>query len=505
MQKLLMILFVMCACGVLSAQEATPPPNLPLNTPVEGQIDFAGASETWTFYAVREAAYSLRVEADASELDPVVEVRGSAGTLISNDDYAYPQSADALLEAITIPQTGIYEVVVSGFGESTGAYRLTLLPGYAQIALDERFATLQDWQTENVGTVDVADGVATISLEGIQQRGVLIHEMPALRDTFYARVEIAGITYTNGWTAGIVLARQPNGDSYLAMVNASGGWRFAAVENGTERAIRDWAPHPAILAGETSFSLGVMAYGGGFDVFYNDQFIGKVIDGGAVLPGSGQIGLLVETSPQASSAAAVRFDSFLVTVPAQVDGAYVLPQQLIVTDAVVITHELERRHLIPGDGVLAWMIDESFVERSTPGVGRLVLVRGSAFQTYAMGTTFTLAAQEAGVTGCGLLLGNTGDTDYTVAYFDNTGAYGVSRRGGETFQQGIYGENPALLAQGAHTLVVIVGADTLRYYVNGYYAGEMAYDPPSGEVGNIVINFDPVRASCQFRNTWLWR
>jgi hypothetical protein len=95
------------------------------------------------------------------------------------------------------------------------------------------------------------------------------------------------------------------------------------------------------------------------------------------------------------------------------------------------------------------------------------------------------------------------DTNYTLAYVDHRGAYGVSQRQNDHFIPGIYAENPATSGN-KHSLVVILQKDQLLYYVDGLYSGSMTYTPAEGGVGNAVVNFDPVRTSCKFSDTWVW-
>ena len=109
---------------------------------VEGEIA-TGETATWTFTAADGAVLTFRAEATSGDLDPVLTLRNRTGTaLITNDDYDYPEGKAAMLEAVTLPRTGTYTVDVTGFGQTAGDYRLTMLPGYAQeVMLDEAFTS----------------------------------------------------------------------------------------------------------------------------------------------------------------------------------------------------------------------------------------------------------------------------------------------------------------------------------------------------------------------------
>jgi hypothetical protein len=196
----------------------------------------------------------------------------------------------------------------------------------------------------------------------------------------------------------------------------------------------------------------------------------------------------------------------LITVPADFNGSPIVPQRIIIEDSTVIARELERRHLIPGGGQLVWNVEESFTEKGTPGVGRLPLVSGVNYRNFALGTTMTFAAPLDGtsIAGCGLYVRGVGETDYMAVYLDSYGAYGVSQRVGDTFLPGLYYESDGRMFQPTNSLVVTLNETVLHLIVNGYYAGSLEINPVDGEVGNLVINFDPLSTSCQFSNTWLW-
>jgi len=46
--------------------------------------------------------------------------------------------------------------------------------------------------------------------------------------------------------------------------------------------------------------------------------------------------------------------------------------------------------------------------------------------------------------------------------------------------------------------------DQLLYYVDGNFSGSMTNTVVEGGVGNAVVNFDPIRTSCKFTDTWVW-
>ena len=191
------------------------------NIQVEGWIATAGASEIWLFYALREDVLSFHVEATSADFDPVLTIQNENGVVIANDDYNYPANGDALLEAITIPRSGSYEVVVTGFNDSVGNYTLTMLPGYAQVALDERFTASGHWTATNIPTLMVFDGVLTVTQQEHRERGLILDGTGQQLADFYARASIQSISGNNGWIVGSGLIKTTDGGANWETVSST--------------------------------------------------------------------------------------------------------------------------------------------------------------------------------------------------------------------------------------------------------------------------------------------
>ncbi|MBZ0276604.1 MAG: PPC domain-containing protein [Anaerolineae bacterium] len=472
-------------------------------TPTTGQIE-SGASQTWTFTGLNSAVLSFRVEAVSGDLDPMMALVNSAGqTLITNDDYEYPVDKDALLETITLPRTDTYSLTVSGYGDTAGEYLLTMTNGFADLKRNETFDTLGGWTAVDESLqVSAQDGQIGLQVTGPQIRGITTNtEANSLTD-YYAQVDVSVVSQVGGWTIGLTARQQEDGNYYLFSVNDRGSWRFIYRSPDGEETLRDWTTHPAIIAGTTRFSLGMMINDTGYDFFYDGQFLGHVVDD-AILNG-GQIGLVLETGTQLNSQANAQFDNLIVTAPVVVNGQRLIPQQIIQGEPTVLVEELRRHGLIPAAGEMALTVAESFAEYRNPGISRFMLGRGTTFTDFALGTTVSWEVASAGVTGCGLIFRQSDDSHYVLAYVDATGGYGLSQRDGDSFLPGIFGERPQT-ATGTHQLVIVATGQRLLYYLDGLFAGELEQDAVEGQIGNAVVNFEPISTSCQFNNTWLWR
>ncbi|MBC8100785.1 MAG: PPC domain-containing protein, partial [Armatimonadetes bacterium] len=179
--------------------------------PVDGQLSAPDEIQTWTLTGQEGAVITLSVESTGDGLDPQIALSNSSGTVLAtNDDIAYPGDTNALLQAVTLPRTDTYTVTVSGHQATTGAYRLTLLNGYADVALAEPFdAPSNDaspWQsTQTDLIVDNAVGQLLLALSGIaRSASVLNADLPEYSD-FYLDASIASAEGRNGWTAGLLL------------------------------------------------------------------------------------------------------------------------------------------------------------------------------------------------------------------------------------------------------------------------------------------------------------
>lgn len=494
--KRLIFFFVFASLAITTEAQTI----LQVNTPVIGEIRSAGSTQSWTFNAVREAVYSFYVEGQGG-FDPVLTIEFENGTVvISNDDAIYQRERDALLEAITMPQSGAYQVIVGGYGNATGEFTLTILPGYADVVLENGFNT---WESGNQElNLETDADQMTLNLEGIQQSGHVYADVRL--DDFYAETRFTAVQNRNSWSAGLVLRRQSTADYYSVLLSSEGVWRFLVIEDGQERVIRDWTPHPAIVAGQVDVTFGVLAHNAGFDIFYNNQFVGSVVDDTIADPGA--VGVVIATANALDSQVNMTFADFIVTAPVSIFNQSVFPQELVRGSGSIVVQELERRRLIPAGGQMVLNVAEGFRESRSPGVQLQPLASGTLFDNLAMSSTVTLEiTNDEAISACGVYIRSEDAENYMVAYLDNRGSYGVSQRRGDTFEAGLYVEDTTWDVAEPNELLIVVNEDRLFYYINGRYAGDLEIEPVEGSVGNVVVNFDPVDAVCRFADTWLWR
>lgn len=466
---------------------------------VEGSLE--GQEDSYSFQGRTNEPLSFVVTTDGS-LDAALTLRDDTGAvLLQNDDVNYPDSTDPLLEAITIPELGIYTITVSAVGGTSGSYTLTMFPGYSELFAGDAFDRPNWAAIADQGEVAIADGQMLLTLAEGQRNAVAVDaNAPVVRD-FHAQVEVIDVVGSE-WVAGMTARQQNENTYYLYEVSERGEWRLSLVSSGGETVLRDWTRHPAIRAGVRQFTLGVMAVGASLDLFYNGEFLGRQRT--SDISGDGEIGLVVSTILN-GNLPAVTYDNLRITVPTLIDGSPIVPGQLVVSAPNGMVQALLRQQMVGGDGELALNVSESFTEYGRPGVNSLPLASGNQFANLAIGTTIYPRATADTMTGCGLVLRQQDETHYLLAYADATGGYGLSERTSNGFEPGLFAQNPEWANVDSLHLLVIANDTTLHYYVNGQYAGRVETTTQQGGIGNAVVNFEPFYTACSFANTWVWR
>lgn len=471
---------------------------------VAGALE-SGETDRYTFSAPAGAVMSFSARAEDTSFDPVLTLVDSQGRVIlTDDDYAYPASRDALLEAVTLPRTDTYTLIVSGYNSTAGAYSLSATPGYSELSVQESFDTSDRWESDSGSLSSVIrNDRLELTYNGERGQGSAFPSSIDSAADFYAQIRVIGVSNPSGWRVGLAFRRQRD-DAYNLVINDDGQWRFALMQSGVETVLRDWTPHPAIVPGAQSFTVGMMANGSGFDFYYNGAYIGSESD--ATLTAPGAVGVSVGAGSSLTSSTTAQIDDMLITTPRLVDGARVIPQQLMVTSPAEMERALELRHVVQSSGVMTLNVPSTLVEFARPGINRLMIGRGTTYLNFALGATVQIeSGAPNSLAGCGLIARHTAEDDYILAFLDQSGGYGMSRRDGDTFLPGIYGENAAW-GEDEHHLLVIADATTLYYYIDGDWVGTLENaDAQLGEVGTAVVNFEAVTTTCRFSNIWLWR
>lgn len=465
----------------------------------------AGETHRYQLRVLELTLISLRMEALAPSLDPVIEVYNSSGELvIKNDDYAYPDQLDAVIQAFITPRTDVYTIEVSGFGDTAGDYRLLAMPGYDSLAGRDSTMAAADWEVvfSDAPFTRLADDRLSLRIEGLSKSVSLLgRHFPIERDLYFEATFDDVIAAAN-WQAGILFRYVSAESHYRLLVSKRGYWRLERAQGESAVVVRNWSTHPAIAPGETSFRLGVLASGQLFDVVYNGQVVGTVIDD-QIKAAAGGVGITARTADALGSRVSFAVTETTMTAPTRIDGKPLFPQHIPAGNYTATANLLARQQVIPAEGAAKLTVPQSRVRNTPPGITRFPVASGASFAEFVIGADLRYEMRAAAKGGCGLIFHYADGENYTLAYVDADGEYGVSRRQGDAFQPGLFGGGLSP-APNEHKLLLLVYGGRLDYYIDGWHVGAMTYPPQSGELGTAVVNFEAVDTNCVFEDLWLW-
>ncbi len=475
---------------------------LKLGDIIEGSLEH-GAIHRYSFAALDLTLLSVRIESLSDSLDPVLKMYDRDGDLvIENDDYDYPGTLDAAIQAFVVAESSTYTVAVSGYADSSGDYRLHLLPGFDVLAQRDSIMEKSDWV---VAFSDTAVNVSESSLFAIELRGyarsavVLSQRFPREQDLYY-EAAFHEVTSAVDWKVGLVFRYIDLENYHRVLLSKTGFWRVERIADGNRVQLKNWTTHPAIRPGEPDFRLGILASGQHFDVVYNGQVVGSVSD--EAPPQPGRLGIAMRTDEAVGGLMSFAVLETVLTLPTRVNDAILFPQWVVERRNYLVAHDLARKQLAPAGRDVNFVQPESSVRHVRAGVTRIAIASDRAFEQFAIGASLTLDTDEGGNGGCGFFFHFNDDNNYTLAYMTGEGDFGLSRRVGDKFEPGIYGKRPAS-EDPKHYLLVIASDEVLHYYLDEEYVGSMESQPRTGSIGIAVVNYEPVDTSCRFEDLWL--
>ena len=495
------IFCIACLLGSVStiyAQDTV----LRVGSAVDGELA-AGETQRYSLTALELSLLSLRVEALSGGLDPLLEIFDQEGRLVvSNDDYDYPTERDAAIQAFVIPRTSTYTIAVRAFGDSAGAYRLHVLPGYDRLIMREAPVDSANWEVVYSDTVlSVSDSSAfALEMRGLAQSAGLVGLHLPIEDELYFEIAFGQVSSPAVWQVGLLFRYLSPTQFHRLLLSKRGFWRVDRVDGAEITPLRKWTAHPAIRPGEGDFRLGALVSGGHVDVVYNGQVVGSAWDRAPQRPGS--LGVALMTDERIGGAVSFVVAETLVTAPTRVGERLIFPPRLVTRGYYAMANTLARQQLVPVGGEIKLAVTESSVARARSGISRLPIASNFSFAQFALGASLTLDVRTVQNGGCGLYFHYNDDDNYTLAYVTSHGDYGVSRRTAAGFEPGIYG-NQGVADGEEHDMLVIVGDETIHYYLDERYVGSLDSIPRIGGVGISAVNYDEVRTGCLFKDLWL--
>ncbi len=465
-------------------------------------------SHQYSLTALESTLLSFRVEALDDTLDPQLEIFDNAGNLLAaNDDYNYPETRDAALQAFAIPRTMTYTIAVSGFDDSSGGYRLHVLPGYDRLALRDTAMDNFNWEVVYSDTaVNFSDSsLFAVDLAGLSRSAILLGQhFPAEQDLYF-EAKFEYVTSPGNWQVGLVFRYLAPDKYHRLLLSKTGYWQLQRVDGDTVTQLRNWSTHPAIVPGEDIFRLGILVSGQHYDVVYNGQVVGSAWDESRSQPAS--VGIAMRTDETIGGQLSFAITETLMTVPTRLDGVgldgkLIFPQRLPTTGSYQMANILARQQLIPVGGEIKLTLPESSVRRVQPGVTRLPIASDLSFAEFALGASVSADLHSPANGGCGIIFHFHDEENYTLAYLTMEGDYGLSRRAGAGFLPGVYGAREQLEGD-SHQLLIIVTAEVIHYYLDEIYVGSLPAELDAGGIGIAVVNYEEVTTNCLFKDLWL--
>lgn len=492
------ITFSLAVFSPLRAQGA----RLSLGDIVEGSLA-AGETHRYTLSALELTLASIRVESLDGALDPVVELVDSGDELIvANDDYDYPATRDAAIQAFVFPRSATYSILVSGHTGSSGDYRLHYLPGYDVLALHDTTMDNTKWQVVQSDTpIDISESsLFAVELQGFARSAVVLGQHFPLEQDLYYQANFHEVTSAADWNVGLVFRYIDNENYHRLRLSKTGFFRLDRFENGEPAQLKYWSTHPAIRPGEKDFRLGIMASGQHFDIVYNGQVVGSASD--SAEPRAGRFGISMRTDEVTGGLMSFAVLDTLLTLPTRVDGRILFPQWVVERQNYLMAHDLARKQLAPAGRSVSFLQPESRVRHVRPGVTRISIASDRSYEQFALGASLSLETAETGNGGCGIFFHFNDENHYTLAYMTNDGDYGVSRRTGDIFEPGLYGKRAAS-EDSQHYLLVVATDEEMHYFLDEAYVGSTESQPRTGSIGIAVVNYEAVETTCRFSNLWV--
>lgn len=475
---------------------------LQIGSVVEGDLP-PGDTHRYSLTALELSLISFRVEALSDALDPALEIFDGAGRLVTaNDDYSYPETRDAAIQAFVMPATSTYTVAVSAFAESSGAYKLHILPGYDVLAIRDREMQKTNWEVVNSDAFvsQSESSLFDVEISGLGRSAVLLGLHFPLEKDLYYEAAFQSVSSTNVWQVGLMFRYLAPDRYHRVLLNKKGFWQVERVNAETVTVIRPWSTHPAIVAGASDFRLGALVSGQHIDVVFNGQIVGSAADEAPAQAGG--VGIAVRSDEVYGGMVSFAVIETLMTLPTRAGDSLLFPQRLLTRGYYAIANDLARQQLTPVGGEIKIHLPESSLRRLRAGITPLPVASDLRFEQFAVGAYVTADAPAQAEGGCGIYFHYNDDEHYTLAYMTGAGDAGVSRRSAAGFEAGIYSKRPPP-TDTTQYLLAIVTDEVIHLYLDELHVGSMNHQPRIGSIGIAAVNFEDVDTSCRFADLWL--
>lgn len=477
--------------------------------PVEGALNDTTPAETWTWTGYAGQVVSLLAVTISGDLDPVLELVGPDDAQVARNDDLDSLVTDAGLEAFALPEAGTYTVRVSRYqgedGTTAGRYRLTITPGFAQVARQETFSQGGEaisWLTPQGQPVALTQGQLQLRPSQPGTPVFAYPPEPAAYDEFYLQAEARLFGSTRYAEIGLAFRVQARpARAYQFKINTAGEWTALYQDDSGQFALRTWMPDP-VLDG-TTWTLAVSARGEELSFFANGTRLSTVFDGRLTEPGN--IGLLVSTEAGQATTPTVLFDNVLVTT--RLGTTYTgMPLALTATNfgapQEVVAELVEAGQIVPSAEHDLFLFEKSMTGEDRDALFELLGTDQAQYDNFLFGAGIAIAGNETD-TGCGLVFRWQDEDDLSLAYIDNRGGFAVVEARDGALTTNAYDLDPAVNPAGTDLLVIVQG-DRVTLYANGALVAQETVTDRAGRVGVALLNYTAAPVACLWSNIWLW-
>jgi hypothetical protein len=527
--RIIVMLVVVLAAGLpFSAVSAIPPSQageltLFAEKPLVASLDAATLENTHPFDCTADSVLSISVEPVGD--DPgLALVVFDAGAKSLVDGLAL-EGGRVVAEAFTPPTDGTCSVTVSG--SSAGEYRIQLLAGFADLSLRDTFsgeptALGMTWPPYEGTAVNVGldSGQMWIEVFSDNQIGYALPEEQAVRNDFYAQVDITVEGTPSYYEYGFQLHSDSSGDTfYTATFSSDSDWSVYYFD-GEWTELQPWTVSPVIDGSDQEPQIGVLVQNQQLSFYFNNALVGSVDMGDYAT--EGEIGLVAGTIPDQTDILKVRFDNLTVTTPAGPTDSTAAPVPDSPTGQLSLTNwesgapqeivaEMREAGLVPSGGSIGLTVPNTYGDTSNDGFNFYSLGGGKQYSDFVLGFEASLGTTGPG-SGCGMYFRSTGSTSSDALIFEN-GYFYLAYFGtdGDADDASVYDTHPAInTGEGASNHVVIMALDEqVILWINGQQVAETAFPAETGEVAlEMYVNSDDngatQRTYCELNDVWLW-
>ncbi len=227
-----------------SAHAQTPRP-ITFFEPGSGTINDDTPAETWTFDGQANQVISIVAAGSSGDLDPVLALIDPAGETIQENDDLDSLVRDAGLEGFTLPEDGTYTVRVTRYGTTSGAYSLSLTPGFARVVRHETFDSEDTpWLSPaTASAVSLAQGRLQVRVIQSGTAQMVVPTDAELLKDFYFQASAKLYGQTSYAEFGLVFRDQGVSNaqqSYQFKVNTEGKWTVLVQDISGQFALQTW-------------------------------------------------------------------------------------------------------------------------------------------------------------------------------------------------------------------------------------------------------------------------